>query len=274
VKAARRFSGARLASISRAEFLKIWASNIPLVMLVALPVGSYLFVLDLYHGERISDHLHIGNALDVFPLLFFATWKTSLFQVAMLTFAAFWATVDSQYGMIRVACCQPVSRVEYLLGKWCGITAHVVIFTIMLVASELAWTAIYSGVHGVREHDLASIARFTVELLTFVVALTSVWMATASCRRTVGAGIVTALMVFILLAFMTMLPFGVLSPRLVLMRYFFFPFGELRNPFPAAVDSAFLRVHSVADFCRVVLLTPLLFVLPAIVYFRNRDIVE
>jgi hypothetical protein len=33
-------------------------------------------------------------------------------------------------------------------------------------------------------------------------------------------------------------------------------------------------VHSVADFYRVALITPLLFVLPAIAYFRNRDIVE
>jgi len=192
----------------------------------------------------------------------------------MLTFAAFWATVDSQYGMIRVACSQPVSRVEYFLGKWCGITAHVMIFTIMLVASVLAWTAIYSGMHGIRIHDLAVVARFAVELVTFVVALTSIAMATASWRRTVGEGIVVALIGFILLAIMTTLPFEVLAPRLILMRYFSFPLGELRNPFTAGGDSPFLRVHSVAEFCRVVLFTPLLFVLPAIVYFRNRDIVE
>jgi hypothetical protein len=274
VKAIPRFSGARFTAIARAEFLKIWASNIPLVMLFALPIGSYLFVLELYHVERMSDNLRIGNALDVLPLLFFVTWKTLLFQAAMLTFTAFWATVDSQYGMVRVACSQPVSRVEYFLGRWCGIMAHVVIFTIVLVASDLAWTAIYSGIHGIRAHDLASVARFAVELLTFVVAITSIAMATASFRRTVGAGIVTALMGFILLAVMTMVPFDVISPRLILMRYFSFPLGELRNPFTAGGDSPFLRVHSVAEFYQVALGTPLLFVLPAIVYFRNRDIVE
>ena len=91
-----RFSVARFAAMSRAEFLKIWASRIPLVILVALPLGTYLFVLELYKVEGIGDRIH-GNALDALPILFFATWKTLMFQMAMLTFAAFWATVDSQY---------------------------------------------------------------------------------------------------------------------------------------------------------------------------------
>ena len=268
------FRPARLAAIARAEFLKVWASRIPLVILLALPVGTYLFVFELYHVERMGDHLHIANALDALPLVLFAAWKTLLFQAAMLTFAAFWTTVDSQHGMVRVACCQPVTRVEYLLGKWCGITAHVVIFTIVLVVSGLVWTGIYSGLRGVRGQDAASLARFTVDLVMLTVALTSVAMATASLRRTVGAGIVVALMAFILLAFMTMLPFDLVPPRLVLMRYFFFPLGELRDPFPATADSLFHRLHSVADFCRVAVATPLLFVLPAVVYFRKRDIVE
>ncbi len=63
---------------------------------MALPLGSYLFVLELYEVEGIGDRIQ-GNALDTLPVLFFATWKTLMFQMAMLTFAAFWGTVDSQY---------------------------------------------------------------------------------------------------------------------------------------------------------------------------------
>ena len=271
---AHRFSAARSSAIARAEFLKIWASKIPVVMLVALPVGTYLFVLELYQIERVSERLHIASAVDALPLLFFATWKTLLFQAAMLTFAAFWTTIDSQYGMIRVACCQPITRGEYLLGKWCGIVAHVVIFTLALIVSEILWTGIYSGIRGVSKHQWVAVARFTVEVVVFVVAVTSVTMATASFRRTVGAGIVTAIIGFILLAFMTMLPFELLSPRFVLMRYFSFPLGELPNPYPTMGDSSFLRVHSVADFFRTTLATPLLFAIPAVLYFRRRDIGE
>jgi hypothetical protein len=128
-----RFSVRRSAAVARAEFLKIWASKIPLVILVALPVGTYLFILELYHVERMGERLAIGNAIQALPLVFFATWKTLLFQAAMLTFAAFWTTVDSQYGMVRVGCCQPMTRTEFFLGKWCGIGAHIVAFSVALI---------------------------------------------------------------------------------------------------------------------------------------------
>ena len=267
------FTVARFAAMARAEFLKIWASRIPLVILVALPVSTYLFVLELYTIEGIGDRVH-GNAFETLPILFFAAWKTLIFQMAMLTFAAFWGTVDSQYGMVRVACCQPISRLEYVLGKWTAIMAHVAIFAMMLIASELAWTAIYSGIHGIQAGEVAAVARFGVELTAFTVATTFIGMAAASFRRTVGSGIVTAIMSFILLAFMTMLSFRVIAPQWVLMRYFFFAVGELKNPFPTTADSPFIRVHSVFEFYRVALLTPLLFMLPALIYFRKRDIVE
>jgi ABC-type transport system involved in multi-copper enzyme maturation permease subunit len=268
-----RFSVARFVAIARADFLKIWASRIPLVILVALPLGTYLFVLELYKVERFTDRVQ-GNAFDALPILSFTIWKTAMFQMAMLTFAAFWATVDSQYGMIRVACTQPISRLEYVLGKWCGIMAHVTIFTAMLIASELAWTGIYSGIRGIQAREVAAVARFAVEVATFVVAITSIGMAVASCRRTVGSGIVTAVMSFIFLAVMTMLSFRVIAPQFVLMRYFSFAFGELKNPFPTYADSPFIRVHSVAEFYGIALATPVLFMLPALLYFRKRDIVE
>jgi ABC-type transport system involved in multi-copper enzyme maturation permease subunit len=268
------FSVRRCAAVARAEFLKIRASKIPLVILVALPVGTYLFILELYHVERMSDHLAIGNAVQALPLVFKATWGTLLFQAAMLTFAAFWATVDSQYGMIRVGCCQPVTRTEYLLGKWSGISAHIVLFCLALVVSELLWTGIYSGLRGVGAADAVRVARFACELTVLIVAISVVAMAAASFRRTVGSGIVAALIAFILLAVMTMLPFDVLSPRFILLRYFFYPLQELAAPMTTGADSPFRRPDFLTSFYAVALVTPLLFALPAVAYFRKRDIVE
>jgi ABC-type transport system involved in multi-copper enzyme maturation permease subunit len=274
MKINQRFSVARCAAVARAEFRKVWASHIPLVILLALPVGTYLFVFELYHLERVATHLHIQNALDTLPIIFLATWKTLLFQIAVLTFAAFWTTVDSQYGMIRVACCQPITRVEYLIGKWCGISLHVAFFVIGLVASELAWTAIYSGLNGVGGQDLASVGWFAVELVVFVVAFSSIAMAISSARQTVGAGIVMAMIGFVTLAFMTIVPFDVLPPRFVFMRYFFFPLGELRSPLHIVGDSPYRQLYSAGEFYRATLLTPVPLLLAAIVYFRKRDIVE
>ena len=192
----------------------------------------------------------------------------------MLAFAAFWATVDSQYGMVRVGCCQPLARAELLLGKWCGIGAHIVLFSVALVLSELFWTTIYSGLRGIGVADGVRVARFTFDLAVLIVAISVVAMAAASFRRTLGSGIVTALLAFILLAFMTMLPFDLVSPRLILLRYFFYPLQDLPAQISRRGDSPYLRPPFLTSFYSVALATPVLFAVPAALYFRKRDIVE
>jgi hypothetical protein len=58
------------------------------------------------------------------------------------------------------------------------------------------------------------------------------------------------------------------------MRYFFFPLGELPNPWPGHHDSPFVRVHTLAEFWTVVPATPLLLSVAALLHFRRRDITE
>jgi hypothetical protein len=118
------------------------------------------------------------------------------------------------------------------------------------------------------------VGRFTFDLAVLTLAISVVAMAAASCRRTVGSGIVTALMAFILLGVMTMLPFDVLSPRFILLRYFFYPLQELTVPMSTGADSPFRRPEFLTSFYSVAVATPLLFALPAALYFRSRNIVE
>ncbi len=99
-------------------------------------------------------------------------------------------------------------------------------------------------------------------------------MAASSLRRTVGSGIVIAIMTVVLLALMTMLPFRLVPPRLVFMRYFFFPLGELPNPWTGDNDSPFVRARTLAEFWTVVPATPLVLSLAALLHFRRRDITE
>lgn len=87
-----------MLALAKAEFLKIWASRIPLAILAAIPVLTYAFVIELYHVEGLAERLPARNALDALPVLFFATAKTMLFHGSVLAFAAFWSTVNSQYG--------------------------------------------------------------------------------------------------------------------------------------------------------------------------------
>jgi ABC-type transport system involved in multi-copper enzyme maturation permease subunit len=183
-------------------------------------------------------------------------------------------TIDSQYGMIRVGCCQPLTRIEYLVGKWFGIGAHIVLFSAALVLSELFWTGLYSGFHGIRAADVTSVAWFAFDLSVLVAAICVVAMAAASARRTVGSGIVTVLMAFILLAVMTMLPFDLLSPRFILLRYFFYPLQDLPAQVSRGGDSPFIRPPFLTSFYSVALATSALVAVPAALYFRRRDIVE
>jgi hypothetical protein len=270
----REFGFSRFRASCHAECLKIWASRIPLVILVAVPALTYLFVFEIYHVEHLNRELRPPNALTALPIVFFAIWKSLLFQAAVVGFSAFWATVDSQYGMVRIGVCQPVTRVEYQLGKWCATSAHVALLAGGFAASLIGWTCLYSGVQGIGMAGVFALTRFSLELVCLAVSIAAITMIAASFRRTVGSGIVVAFMTFIGLALMMVLPFHVLSPRFVLFRYFSFPLGELPNPFPLEGDSVFTRVRTVADFLFVTTMTPLLLALPALAYFRRRDIGE
>lgn len=256
-----------------AEFLKIWASRTPLIFLLAIPALSYVVVFELYHVEQMGTRLSPGHALEALPVLFVAIWKLLIFQVAVLAYSAFWATVDSQYGMIRVVGTQPLSRLAYLFGKWMGVGAHVAILTAGLILSLVGWTTLYSGVRGIETTDISALLRFSLELMTVTLALCAIGLASGTLRRTVGSGIVTAVLVFIGLSVMMTLPFDVFPPRFVLMRYLFFPVQEFPNPFPAE-DGLFLRVYARADFYLTMLVTPAIVAVPAILHFRRRDITE
>lgn len=267
----------RLASLVRAEYCKIWASWIPLAFVLSAAVVISLFALDLYHFELVRGGAYARSAaMDVLPVLLFGTWKTLLLPAALVAFCAFWTTLDSQYGMIRVGCCQPLSRTEYLIGRWLALSAYVLLFCAAFVLVHLAWVAGYSGLSGVGTAGLARIGRFAAELSAFVLSLAWVSMAVASMRRTVGGGIVTAYLVVIGLALMTMMPHDLVPPRLVLMRHFFFPLQEFSDPFAAMGyrDTPFARTYTHADFWLVVATTPLAFLVPALLYFRRRDITE
>lgn len=153
-----------------AEFRKIAAARMTLVFVLALPAGTYLFAYELYHVERMVDHMPVPNAYHSLAVLFFASWKTLLFQLALTAFAAFWTTLDSQYGMIRVACSQPVSRSTYLLGKWLGIGGHVVLLS-AVVLCPLVWSAVYTGFRGMGPTQWWAICRFAVEAIVFALSV-------------------------------------------------------------------------------------------------------
>lgn len=265
-------TGVLAASV--AEVLKIWASRVPALILAALPFGTFLFAFEIFHVEHAAEHMPSASVLDALALLYFASWKATLFQATVVAFAAYWTTLDSQYGMIRVATCQPVTRVAYLFAKWTGTAVYVALFTAAYIACLLGWALMYVGPRGLGAPEWLAIARFGFEVVLFMLSVTSVAAAAASFRATVGSGIITALLAIIALGFAMMLPFDLVPPRFVLMRFFFFPLGELPSPTAVGGDSPFLRTLPVLDFYRTAIVTPMLVVVPALVHFNRRDITE
>lgn len=269
-----RPGGFVLQRVVRAEFRKIWDSRLPLVFLLAIPVGCSLVVFELYHVERLARTLQPRHAIDALPVLFFGTWKLMLFQAAVLAFSAFWATVDSQYGMARVVFAQPLSRFTLLAGRWIGLGLHLVIAACALMLSLAAWAALYSGTRGIGPTEVGQVLRSSAEVVLLTLALGGVALAAGSFRRTVSSGMVTAMIVFIGLAAMMMLPFDVVPPRFVFVRYWFYPMQELPNPFPFSPDSPFVRIYPLSDFLLTVVGTPLVLAVLSFGYVRRRDITE
>ena len=271
---ARPSVSASLVRQAVAEFRKIAAARVTLAFLIAVPVGTFLFAFEIFQVEDAHAHMKIPGMFHALPMLYFAAWKAMLFQAALVAFAAFWMTIDSQYGMIRVACAQPVSRTVYLVGKWMGIGAHVAIMSAVFALSLMLWGTVYAGLGDVGADQVAPLTRFLGEVAWFSVALAGVGMVAASFRRTVGSGIVTAAIAIILLTFTMMIPFDVVPPRFLFMRYFFFPLGELPNPWPAETDSPFVRLRTIGEFLAVIPATPFVLSLVAVLHFRTRDITE
>ncbi len=266
----------RLGRAVGAEVRRMWASRIPLGFVITLVVLVLVFAFEVIHVEHIAEQLHPRSAMDPLAALVFATWRTPLFLGAFIPFCAFWMTVDSQYGMVRVACTQPLRRAEYFVGKCVAICAYALLFGATYVLTEVAVAIAYFGTQGMTWSDVGRLARFSAELLSFLVALALAIASCASVRRTVGGGVVVGYMALVGLALMIMLPHSVVSPQFVLMRHYLFPLQELTDPFAVFGyrDSPFTRTASVADFALTIVVTPLLFFLPAVLYFNRRDITE
>ena len=125
----------------------------------------------------------------IIPYLYFASWKTLLFLLFITAFSAYCVAVDSQYGMIRIGCVQPISRGRYLCGKSIAIQLHVALFGLVYVASLVLWVGVYAGFSGVSAGKVLAV--ISVALRTVLLCVGLAGCATAisfSPTNTVGCG--------------------------------------------------------------------------------------
>ncbi|MGO8735892.1 MAG: ABC transporter permease [Terriglobia bacterium] len=258
----------------RAEVAKLWALPIVRLAVAISPIAMYLFVAEVYHIDKLPLHASVRNLFDSLPWILFDAWKTWFLQMFIVSLAAYAASVESQYGMIRLLCAQPLSRAEYVLGKGVAISIYVTALTLVFLGSAVAWAALYSGMRGVSWADLNHLALSTLAFVIFAQALGWIAYSLGLLRRTIGESLITAFGFFILLTFAGAFCSDRMKPYF-LVRYIFFPWkyfprlsSELRSMASLYSSSTFL------DLFLVALITSGLAFAAGYVSFVRRDITE
>lgn len=205
-----------------AEVRKLWALPILRLAVAISPVAMYVFVAEVYHIDKLPLHAPVRNLFDALPWVLFDAWKTLFLQTFIVCFAAYAASVESQYGMIRLLCAQPMSRTEYVLGKGMAISIYVTALTLVFVGSALAWTAVYSGIREVTWSNLNHLALCTLAFVIFAQALGWTAYSLGLLRRTIGESLITTFGFFVLLTFAGAFSSDRMKPYF-LVRYMFFP---------------------------------------------------
>jgi ABC-type transport system involved in multi-copper enzyme maturation permease subunit len=254
------------------EFLKFFAFRIPQIAYVSIAAFPLLFVIQLFYVEHLSAQLGIRTVTEVIPYLFFASWKTILLQPFFIAFTAYCVVVDSQYGMIRIGCTQPVARAQYILGKSIAIELHVVLFALVYIASLFMWVGIYTGFRGLSVTGLLALASLAARTVVFCCGLTGCMIGVSIMRKTLLDAFVSCCVVFVGFALLTTLPPQFhLEPGLFL-RYFFYPIsGILPKDWPIPFP---MKNAPFWQFLSVSLVTPTVCLLPALLHFHFRDISE
>jgi len=273
MKSSRRTKSVRgLIKTTAAEFIKFYAFRIPQIGYVCIGAFLCLFVIQLFYVERISAHLGPSSVIEIIPYLFFASWKTILFQLFIIAFSAYCVAVDSQYGMIRVACTQPISRAQYLVGKGLAIELHVALFALVYVVSLLMWVFICNGFRGLSKEGMVAITSLAARTIIFCGGLAGCMIAVSIVRKTLLDAVVSSFAVFACFALLTTLPPRFHLESALFLRYFFYPIaGILPKGWPMAFP---MQSAPMWQFVLVSCATPLLCFLPALLHFCYRDIVE
>jgi ABC-type transport system involved in multi-copper enzyme maturation permease subunit len=264
--------GSSLLNLTMAEFAKFYAFRIPQIAYASIPAFLFLFVIQLFYVEHLSTRLGATTVSDLIPYLFFASWKTILFQLFIIVFSVYCVAVDSQYGMIRIGCTQPVSRAQYLLGKTIAIELHVALLALVYVASLFTWASIYNEFRGISVAAITAVASVAARTVVFCVGLSACMVAVSAVRKTLLGAFVSSCVVFACFALLTTLPSRFHLEPALFLRYFFYPIaGILPNDWPIAFP---MKNAPLWQFVLVSLATPAICLVPALAHFHFRDISE
>lgn len=258
----------------RAEFAKVFALKFPAYASLGVVVFVALVTYQLVGGEHIMERLQERNALALLPYLVWASWgKLVVIPIFLIVFATYCTAVDSQYGMVRIGCTQPLTRVDFALGKTAAIVVHAVLFVMLYLCLLILASALLGGMHfAVNAKEIGALFSFGFRLVVLNAAIA--WLATGAAffRKTLLTAFVTALLVVVGCIWLNTLPteFG-LRPYL-LFRYFLYPLVPiLPSGWSFEIPNADC---SIWQFAAAALGMPAILWSASIAYFVKRDITE
>ena len=261
-----------------AEFIKLSKLRTTRITYAIIPPFIFLFAFQLYYFGDIHQYLQGTGHEDVmsaFPMVFFFSWRTWLFQLFIIAYAVFCTSSESQYGMIRVLAAQPLSRIQYYLAKHFAVAGHVALMSIVFAAACCFWALLYSGVpESFHAGDIARILVFILSLAAFTSGLG--WAATSAAflRKTIASSLAAAM------SLLLVLPVVLLVTDVTVLNPYFFIF-YWKNPmfhlqYPA--HWTWLVKESQTMPARTFMLAALITIgtitIPAARYFCRRDIDE
>jgi len=251
-----------------AEFRKIFAFRMAQYSYAFIFATTYLYMTYVYYVEELPKHLSVTSAYAILPLLFFATWKSLLLHMFVVAFSVHCVTVESQYGMIRVVAAQPLTRSEYVFGKYLAISAHVALIAGVYLASLAFWSVAYGDSLGVTAEHFGALARFSLRIVLLMIGVAWISVSIALLCRTQMSALVIAGISFMTLGLLTTYRAQTLG-QYHFVRHFMAPLGEV--PMPYRFEFPW---YPLATFLWVTLATCAAFLLPALFHFHRRDITE
>jgi ABC-type transport system involved in multi-copper enzyme maturation permease subunit len=251
----------------QAEILKIFAFRwVKVLYLVTFPLVSLMIPM-WCHSWNLKDH-PFRNAFEAFPSLLWETWPSS--WLIAITLSVYLLAIENQYGMIRITCSQPLTRLDYLAGKYLAVSAHVVMLGSAYLSSHLVWGILLVGLRGANWVALLHFFICCGVALLFLLSLAWIALAMGLYRKTLATAISTAWLTF-LLGLLVLSLSHELKPYIVFM-YWPMPMSFLFAQDPILVQ--ILKGLTPSGFIVVALATLLLLGLPAAIYFTERDITE
>ena len=260
-----------------AEFTKTWALRLVPGGYVGLVVFTLLISIQLFHYEHVAEAYKLGglheplNALIASGLLLYAAWgKLAILPLFLIIFGVYSVAVESQYGMLRIAATQPLSRLRYAISKFLALGVHGALIGFVFCWLLLGWAFVFTHFrNGSRDQWIAFLSCAGL-MMVMCIAWTCISAAAALFRRSLLGAVVVAFGVLVLFVWMTISnnSFGAYN----WIRYYSYP---IHLALPLSWQGGYPNTgEPVWKYLLTLLGTPAVIFALSSVYFSRRDITE